>query len=44
MASTSADLYFMFSNFLAEQKADSSLQLGIYGSQPDVRQNIRKLQ
>ena len=35
--------YRMFSNFLAEQKAVQSRQLGIYGSQPEPRRNIWKL-
>ena len=33
----------MFPNFSAEQKADPSRHLGIYGSQPEAQQNIRKL-
>ena len=33
----------MFSTFFAEQKPVQSRQLGIYGSQPEARRNIRKL-
>ena len=39
-----AENYCIFSNFLAEQKAVQSRQLGTYGSQPEARRNIRKLQ
>ena len=35
--------YRMFSNFLAEQKADPSQQLVIYGSLSEARWNIRQL-
>ena len=33
----------IFPNCSAEQKADPCRQLGIYGSQPEARRNIRKL-
>ena len=38
-----SEWYRIFSNFSAEQKTVKSQQLGIYGSQPEARRNLRKL-